>query len=182
MDDWLTQEPAPEHEDVEHIAKDLGRFLAEFVVLTREPNIELLSLFPSNSSLINQTGIYQINNLKTVFLSHGVPDADILIKRVEDAMKDYWNFELCLGMVDLWRNNIFIDSNKNICLVDWEYFGLSNASHEMGLLGRFFFIDFLDGKPFPFSDILHTNSPIITLDLIKIKFFGRCDEVRNHIH
>jgi len=125
---------------VERIAKDLGRFLAEFVIATSDPNIDLLSLFPSSSGLMNQFDIYLINNLRTVFLSHGVPDAEILIKRVEDAMKDYWNFELCLGMVDLWRNNIFIDSDKNICLIDWEYFGLSNASHEMSLLGRFFYL------------------------------------------
>jgi len=93
-----------------------------------------LSLFPSNSILINQIEIHLVNNVKAVFLDHGVPDAEILIKRVEDATKDYWNFELCLGMVDLWRNNIFIDSDKNICIIDWEYFGLSNASHEMSLL------------------------------------------------
>jgi hypothetical protein len=181
IDDWLTQEPAPDYEDIERIAKDLGRFLAEFVVGTSEPNIDLLSLFPSNSGLMNQFDIYLINNLKTVFLSHGVPDAEILIKRVEDSMKDYWNFELCLGMVDLWRNNIFIDSDKNICLIDWEYFGLSNASHEMGLLGMFFLFIFWM-QPFPFSDILRTNSPIVTLDFIEIKLFGRCNKVRNHIY
>jgi hypothetical protein len=36
LDDWLTQEPAPLPEDVERIAKDLGRFLGEFVVATSD--------------------------------------------------------------------------------------------------------------------------------------------------
>src|SRR5882757_7416191 len=46
IDNWLTQQPAPNPEDVERIATDLGHFLAEFVMTTSEPNLELLSLFP----------------------------------------------------------------------------------------------------------------------------------------
>jgi Phosphotransferase enzyme family len=139
VDDWLTREPAPNPEDIERIAKDLGRFLAEFVITTSEPSVELLALFPSNLGLITQFNIYLINNLKAILTSHGVPDTEILIKRVENAMRDYGKTDSCLGIVDLWRNNIVIDSDKNICLIDWEYFGLSNASCEMSLLGEYYF-------------------------------------------
>ena len=135
IDDWLTQEPAPNPKDVERIAKDLGRFLAEFVIATSEPNIEL-PLLP-NSVLIDAFNLYAVNTLKAVLPSHGVPDAEILIKRVADMARDSRKTDLCLGMVDLWCNNIVIDSDKNVCLVDWEYFGLSNASCEMSLLGEF---------------------------------------------
>jgi hypothetical protein len=47
-----------------------------------------------------------------------VPDVDVLIKRVEDAARDSRNTDSCLGMVDLWRQNILIDSDMNICLLD----------------------------------------------------------------
>jgi hypothetical protein len=138
IDDWLTQEPAPLLEDVERIATDLGRFLGEFVIATIKPSVELLSLLqlPSNSALLHQFDGYVVNNLKDVL--QGVPDVDVLTKRVEDAARDFRERESCLGMVDLWRKNIVIDSDKNVCLLDWELFGWSNASWEMSLLGMFF--------------------------------------------
>lgn len=134
IDDWLTQEPPPNPEDVEHIAKDLGRFLAEFVTITgNEPNAELLPVL-SNSVLIDRFNLYALDTLKTILPSQGVPDAEILIKRVANVARDSRKTDLCLGMVDLWCNNIVIDSDMNVCLVDWEYFGLSNASCELSLL------------------------------------------------
>ena len=175
IDNWLTQDPPPNTEDVERIAKDLGRFIADFVIATIEPDVELLSLFPSNLGLMNQFDIYLVNNLKVVFQSHGVSDAEILIKRVEDAARDRSQTNLCLGMVDLWRNNIFIDPDKNICLIDWEYFGLSNASCEMSLLGKNFWWRCT-------FDIYAQNSPNNALDLIELKFYGRCKKVRHHIY
>ena len=144
IDDWLTQEPPPLPEDVERIATDLGRFLGEFVIATSNPSVELLSFLqlPSNSALLHQFDEYVVNNLKDVL--QGVPDVDVLTKRVEDAARDFRKTDSCLGMVDLWRKNIVVDSDKNICLLDWELFGWSNASWEMSLLGVFFlFIFFL---------------------------------------
>jgi len=134
IDDWLTQEPAPLPEDVERIGKDLGRFLGEFVIATTKPNAELLSLLqlPCNSALVHQFDEYVVNNLKDVL--QDVPDVDILTKRVEDAARDSRKTDLCLGMVDIWRKNIVIDSDMNICLLDWEQFGCSNAGCEMSLL------------------------------------------------
>ena len=140
IDDWLTQEPAPLLEDVDRIAKDLGRFLGEFVIATSKPSVELLSLLqlPSNSALIHQFDGYVVNNLKVVL--QGVPDIDVLTKRVEDAARDFRKTDSCLGMVDLWRGNIVIDCDKNVCLLDWELFGWSNASWEISLLGLYLFI------------------------------------------
>ena len=138
IDDWLTQEPAPLPEDVERIAKDLGCFLGEFVIATKNPSVELLSHFqlPSNSDLIHQLEGYSLKNARAVL--RDVPDSDVLIKRVEDATRDFTKINSCLGMADLWRGNIVIDSDKNICLLDWEMFGWSNASWEMSQLGVFF--------------------------------------------
>ena len=136
IDDWLTQEPAPLPEDVEHIAKDLDRFLAGFAIITSKPSVELLShlQLPSNSA--HQYNEFVVNNLKIVL--QGVPDVEVLTKRVEDVARDSMKTDSCLGMVDIWRKNIVIDYEKNICLLDWEQFGWSNASCEMSLLGEFF--------------------------------------------
>jgi hypothetical protein len=135
IDDWLTQEPAPLPEDVERIAMDLGRFLAEFVLATSNPSAEhlLLVQLPSNAASLRQFDGYVVNNLKAV-LQNVVPDVDVLTKRVDDAARESRKTDSCLGMVDLWCKNIVIDSDKNICLLDWEYFGWSNASCEMSLL------------------------------------------------
>ena len=173
IDDWLTQEPAPVPEEVERIAKDLGRFLGEFVIATSKPSssLEVLKL-PSNSALIDQFDGYVANNLKVVL--QGVPDGDILTKRVVDAARDSRNTDLCLGTVDLWRKNIVIDSDKNICLFDWEHFGWSNASCEISFLGVCSFYLFIYCS---ISILLFLkNSPVNALDLIEIEFFGRCEE------
>jgi len=137
LDDWLTQEPAPHSEDVERIARDLGHFLGEFVVATssKPPSVELSSRLlqlPCNSAMIQQFDGYVIDSLKVVL--QGVPDIDVLTKRVEDAARDFRKTDLCLGIVDLGCKNIVIDSDKNICLLDWENFGWSNASCEMTVL------------------------------------------------
>jgi len=143
IDEWLTQEPAPLPEDVKRIAKDLGCFLGEFVIATSKPSVELLSFLqlPSNSALMHQFDGYVINKLKVAL--QGVPDVDVLTKRVEDAARDFRTTDSCLGMVDLWRKNIVIDSDNNVCLLDWELFGWSNASWEMTLLGVWSFSSFI---------------------------------------
>jgi hypothetical protein len=184
IDDWLTQEPPPLPEDVERIATDLGRFLGEFVIATSNPNVELLSLLqlPSNSDLIHKNYGYMVNELKDILRS--VPDVDVLAKRVEDAARDFWQRDSCLGMVDLWSKNIVINSDKNLCLLDWEYFGWSNASWEMGQLGVFFlfFTRYRLGYNF-FSFLLFfsTNSPINALQFIEIKHHGRCKESNQRV-
>ena len=142
IDDWLTQEPPPLPEDIERIATDLGRFLGEFVIATSNPSVELLSVLqlPSNSALLRQFDGYAEDNLKDVL--QDVPDVDVLTKIVEDAARDFRKRDSCLGMVDLWRKNIVVDSDKNVCLLDWEVFGWSNASCEMSLLGAFIYLSF----------------------------------------
>ncbi|KAF9244450.1 kinase-like domain-containing protein [Melanogaster broomeanus] len=133
LDVWLAQEPAPQAEEVVRIAKDLGQFLAEFVLATSEPTIEVLAR-ASNSVMLDQFYSYFVKITRTVLTSQGVPDAEVLVSRLDKAFRDSGKRESCLGMVDLWTSNILIDSNTNVCLIDWEFFGLSNASCELSLL------------------------------------------------
>ena len=184
IDDWLTQEPPPSSEDVERIAKDLGRFLGEFVITTSKPSVEELSSLqlPSNSALIRQFDGYVVNNMKVVL--QDVPDVDVLTKRVEDASRDARKMDSCLGMVDLWRKNIVIDSDKNICLLDWELFGWSNAGCEMSQLGVLLSLFYLFRSIYRIHLFFFTkkNSPNNALDLIKPKFYGRCQEPHQRVY
>ena len=56
-----------------------------------------------------------VNNPKAVL--QDVLDVDVLTKCVEDVAREFRKAESRLGMVDLWRRNIVIDSDKNICLL-----------------------------------------------------------------
>jgi thiamine kinase-like enzyme len=73
---------------------------------------------------------------KKVLATAGIANAELLTERVNQALQSNGTVEPCLGMVDLWPGNILIDSHCNVGLVDWEYFGLSTASSELGMLGE----------------------------------------------
>ncbi|KAF9240893.1 hypothetical protein BU15DRAFT_73750 [Melanogaster broomeanus] len=96
-------------EEVERIAKDLGQFLAEFVLATSEPNTEFLAR-ASNSVMLDEFHSYFVKLTRTVLTSQGVPDAEMLVSRLDEAFRDLGKEESCLGMVDLWTSNILIDS------------------------------------------------------------------------
>lgn len=137
VDEWLSRDPAPTAEEVQRVASDLGQFLAEFVMATREPSAEVLARVP-NSAMVDQFYSDSVNITRTVLNRHGVSDAETLVRRVECALRDAGKTDTCLGMVDLWTKNILIDPDNNICLVDWEHFGLSNASCELSMLVQSF--------------------------------------------
>ncbi|KAF9244441.1 kinase-like domain-containing protein [Melanogaster broomeanus] len=133
LDAWLAQEPAPQAEEVARIAKDLGQFLAEFVLATSEPNAEILAR-ASNVAMVDQFYSDSVNLTKTVLTNQGIPDAEMLVRRIDEALRDAGQTNSCLGIVDLWAPNILINADNNICLIDWEYFGLSSASSELSML------------------------------------------------
>ncbi|KIO03574.1 hypothetical protein M404DRAFT_1001093 [Pisolithus tinctorius Marx 270] len=137
VDEWLSRDPPPTAEEVQRVASDLGQFLAEFVMATREPSADVLARAP-NSAMVDQFYSDSLNITRTVLNRHGVSDAETLVRRVERAFRDADKTDRCLGMVDLWTSNILIDPDNNICLVDWEHFGLSNASCELSMLVQSF--------------------------------------------
>ena len=70
---------------------------------------------------------------KKVLEKAGNMDADGLAERVSKDLKSNRSVEPCLGMVDFWPGNILINSQGDCALVDWEYFGRSAASSELGM-------------------------------------------------
>lgn len=133
LSEYLTSDP-PLH-DIEKIAARLGEFLAELFKATRDPSVHTLSLIydPSHNA---ETYSYLVSVTKKVLTKAGVTSAELLTERVNQALQSNGTVEPCLGMADLWPGNILIDSRLNVGLVDWEYFGLSSASSELGMLGE----------------------------------------------
>lgn len=135
LSQYLTSDPPPSLHDIEEIATNLGGFLAELFKATRDPPADTLSLVSTNS---HTTEIYSFltSVTKKVLTEAGITDAELLSERVSQALQSNGTVEPCLGMGDLLPGNILIDSRRNIGLVDWEYFGLSSASSELGMLGE----------------------------------------------
>jgi len=68
-----------------------------------------------------------------------VADAEILMARSEAGLENCANFvEASIGMVDTWAGCVLVDEEGSCGLVDWEWFGLSDAANELGqFLGMF---------------------------------------------
>ena len=134
LSQYLTSNPLMH--DIERIATSLGAFLAELFRATRDPPDDIVTLF-ANPSHTAETYSFVISVMNKVLTTAGIANAELLAERVNEALQRNGTVEPCLGMADLWPGNILIDSCCNVGLVDWEYFGLSTASSELGMLGVF---------------------------------------------
>lgn len=135
LSNYLTSDPPAQ--EIEQIATALGEFLAELFLATRNPSAEALSHVYSNGSA--EAHSFLISAVTKVLTGAGISDAAVLTERVERSLRNSGNVEPCLGMVDFWPGSILIDAHGNCGLVDWEYFGLSSASNELGMLGESLF-------------------------------------------
>jgi Phosphotransferase enzyme family len=134
LSQYLTSDPLMH--DIERIATSFGAFLAELFRATRDPPDDIVTLF-ANPSHTAETYSFVISVMNKVLTTAGIANAELLAERVNEALQRNGTVEPCLGMADLWPGNILIDSCCNVGLVDWEYFGLSTASSELGMLGVF---------------------------------------------
>jgi hypothetical protein len=125
----------PPQNDIKRIATSLGEFLAVLFAATRNPSADTLSLV-SNHSHTTETYLFLASVTKKVLTATGIDNGDLLAERANQALESNGTVEPCLGMVDLWPGSILIDPRGNCGLVDWEYFGLSSASGELGMLGE----------------------------------------------
>lgn len=130
--DYLASDPAAQQ--IEQIATALGEFLAELFLATRNPSAETLSHVSPDSSA--EAHSLLISAVRKVLTGADMSDAEQLAARVECSLQNGNTVEPCLGMVDFWPGSILINAHGNCGLVDWEYFGLSSASGELGMLGE----------------------------------------------
>lgn len=132
--DWLTSEPGPSPHDIERIASTTAQFLAEFASITRNPPADILP----NLKTVGQFYEFLGSTPKKVLDSSGVdvPDAGILTARAIAGLEDCGKVEPCIGMVDMWHGCILVHEDGSCGLVDFEWFGLSDAGNELGMFGK----------------------------------------------
>ena len=133
LSDYLTRNPPSS--TIERIAAHLGEFFAEFFSATRDPSDDILPPVTHTEEIYS----FLASVTKKVLEKAGNMDAERLAERVSEGLKSNGSVEPCLGMVDLWPGSILIDSRGDCGLVDWEYFGRSTASSELGMLGTVIF-------------------------------------------
>ncbi|KAF8185121.1 kinase-like domain-containing protein [Pholiota molesta] len=137
----LSEEDTGLEANIERVGAELGAFLFEFFSMTSDPPTSFIAYMAKVS---DRSGIYDY--LADVVLKNlgdaGVEDAKLLSERVRNFFdeSDTADLSKCLGMVDFWPENVLVDlgeignTDSTKCgLVDWEYFGVSDAPSELGM-------------------------------------------------
>lgn len=128
---------------IQEFAAVLGRFLSDFFQATASPPEPWIAETTSTDSL----GLYDYiagmirENCREI---GGVADAEALVlsERVRMALCAKAEAEdICLGMVDFWPESILVELGEcgRCGLIDWEYFGVTSASRELGMLRKLLF-------------------------------------------
>ncbi|KAJ7348979.1 kinase-like domain-containing protein [Mycena albidolilacea] len=127
------RDTAPYPTTARELGATLGAFISDFWKITAHPTPDTAALFARTNEQDDPVHFLSSTALKVMSL-HGVPDAEILSKRVRTTMQTKDKTEPCLGMVDFWPGSILICPDSTCGLVDWEYFGLSTPGAEIGML------------------------------------------------
>lgn len=135
LSDYLCDDSDSSLSEIDEFSKHLGQFLAELYRVTRNPSDELLASFPSSHT--SETYEFLKTLTQTALTQAKIADADELAMRVYQSLKDTRTPESCLGMVDIWPANFLVNPNGQCGLIDWEYFGLSSPSGELGMFREY---------------------------------------------
>ena len=140
----LDGDTAVEASDIQEFATVLGEFLCELFQATANPPDYWVAqaTSPESLNLYNYlTGMVLQNFRKVGDITEA--EAIILSERAEKALLTKAEAEdVCLGMVDFWPGNILVEPGQfgRCGLIDWEYFGLTSASSELGMLRKLLFL------------------------------------------
>jgi len=136
----LDGEAAVEASHIQEFATVLGEFMSELFQATANPpdywvaqanSPESLSLYNYLTGMVLQI-FREVENMTKA-------EALLLSERAENALLTKAEAEdICLGMVDFWPGNILVEPGQfgRCGLIDWEYFGLTSASSELGMLRK----------------------------------------------
>jgi len=124
---------------LQKVAADLGQFVMEMHLATKDPPQHLLdhlsSLFPPADVVEVLTKI-----TRDVLEKNGMADEEVnrLLEKVRIGIEEKDGEGACLGIVDFWYDNTLVsfEATQGECrcgLIDWEYFGLSNVANELGM-------------------------------------------------
>lgn len=125
---------------IQEFATVLGRFLSEFFQATANPPEPWIAqtTSPESHSLYHYLTTLVLKNCREI---GDVTEAEALVlsERAGEAWRAKAEAEdVCLGMVDFWPGNILVELGEfgRCGLIDWEYFGLTSASSELGMLRK----------------------------------------------
>ncbi|PPR06485.1 hypothetical protein CVT26_004574 [Gymnopilus dilepis] len=127
---------------LKQVSWDLGTFLARLYCITSNPPQHILSSLPSSDpgAFHDYLANTVLENLKRPEAHISSQEAQLLVDKVRAGLRetaDLTGKEVCLGMVDFWPESVLVDLDDHefprVGLVDWEYFGPSNAASELGM-------------------------------------------------
>jgi len=135
MQEWLLL-PGTKRKHAASAGRQVGRFLSSLWLETMNPSDEVCAWF---ANPYNRADEIMPRNAATVAQCLGEIGVDAveieeLVRRYREAFEDATDEEACLGMRDLWMGSVLVDGGGWVSLVDWEMFGRSSASEELGML------------------------------------------------
>ncbi|KAG8954831.1 hypothetical protein FRC00_005659, partial [Tulasnella sp. 408] len=130
----------PPQGEIEELGVELGRFFGRLFVATRNPTAETVGSLSDSRHLLGFLTA-EAERVLSQSAKEEYPETKSLMERMQNALDERSNLEPCLGMIDFWPGSILISKNGECSLVDWEYFGLTNAGTELGMfVGHFHFL------------------------------------------
>jgi hypothetical protein len=143
----LLQDATVEATHIQEFATVLGAFLSELFQATANPPEPWIAQTTTKDSLSLYTYLTEmvLNNCREIGDITEV-EALVLSERAGEALRAKAVAEdVCLGMVDFWPGNILVELGEfgRCGLIDWEYFGLTSASSELGMLRKLLFYLFI---------------------------------------
>jgi hypothetical protein len=136
----LLMDAAVEAPHIQEFATVLGGFLSELFQATANPPEPWITqtTSPNALSLYHYLTRMVVKNCREI---GDIAEAEALVlsERAGQALRAKAEAEdVCLGMVDFWPGNVLIELGEfgRCGLIDWEYFGLTSASSELGMLRK----------------------------------------------
>ena len=172
---------------LERIASDLGSFLARLYSATSNPPERFVSSLTTSSdhnSIHEYLARMVLDNLLRSEAGVSQTDARALADRVRLGLQENTKLsgeEMCLGMVDFWPGSVLIDigdsdndgdGSPGCGLVDWEYFGPSNAASELGMFCKLLSLVLLKSQLIDRASGTFTHPPA---ELNDIRAYERTD-------
>ncbi|KIO34516.1 hypothetical protein M407DRAFT_209720, partial [Tulasnella calospora MUT 4182] len=112
---------------LEELADALGRFLAGLHSATKNPRPEIASSLSDPRRVLGflTSDATRIIREESPEWKRDPNGTQVLVDLMHRVLNHESNSEPCLGMVDLWSGNTLISADGELCLLDWEDFGLS---------------------------------------------------------
>ncbi|KAG8913985.1 hypothetical protein FRC01_004278 [Tulasnella sp. 417] len=148
LTDYILSE-SPSRSKLEELADAFGRFTATLHSATRNPSPEQVSSLLDCPNVMGflTSDAARIIREESPEWKKDPNGTQVLIDWMQRVLDHESNSEPCLGMVDFWAGNTVVSTDGELCLLDWEYFGLSDPGCELGMYVGHLHLGLLLGDP-----------------------------------